>query len=118
MKDATSKFAAILFLFTSIFFQTIAIYFGKVSANHVEFGHIITVLLNPYYIASLMSLMVQAFFWHLTLKRIELSVAYPSTSIVFIFIIFISYYVFKEDISINNLMGIAIMMVGVIVLNK
>ncbi|MBP1991137.1 EamA family transporter [Paenibacillus eucommiae] len=118
MNKKTGSLVAYNFLLGSILSQAIAVYFGKLAATQLQGMDVFDVLFNSYYIMSLVCLMIQAFFWHLTLKRLELSIAYPSTAILFIFIILISYYFFNESISINNVIGILIMMVGIIIINK
>lgn len=114
--EYSGKYLAIFLLSINILFQATAIFFGKVAAN--QFINMIGLLSNPYYIASIICLVGQAIFWHLTLKKIDLSIAYPTTSFVFIFVFILSMFVFHETISFTNVVGLIIMIVGIIFLNK
>ncbi len=54
--------------------------------------------------------------WMYILKHYEFSLAYPITSMTFVFSIFAGYLVFGETISINKWIGVALIAVGIIVI--
>lgn len=51
--------------------------------------------------------------WLLTLSRVDVSVAYPMTSIGYILTAIAGYYLLQENISMMRITGIVIIMIGV-----
>ncbi|GAA4858975.1 SMR family transporter [Paenibacillus vulneris] len=56
--------------------------------------------------------------WIKVLTRSELSYAYPMVSIGYIIVVILSYFLLDESFSWNKLMGIAIIVAGVWMINK
>ena len=54
--------------------------------------------------------------WMYILKNYEFSLAYPITSMTFVFSIFAGYFVFGEAISISKLVGVALITLGIVVI--
>lgn len=69
---------------------------------------------NVYILAGLLCYGVSVILWVIGLTRIDVTVAYPLLSIGYILITLAGYYLFQEPLSILRLAGIAIIMVGVI----
>lgn len=61
---------------------------------------------------------VYAIFWQKILKKIELSVAYANKGIGILWTLVWSVILFKESITINNVVGIIIICIGVIVVTS
>lgn len=53
----------------------------------------------------------------MVLKRMDLSVAYPLTAINNVVILIFSYIIFNEGITINNLLGVFVIMFGIVIQN-
>ncbi|MGG1637088.1 EamA family transporter [Paenibacillus sp. NRS-1760] len=106
-----------LFLILSIFFQSVSFIFSKIASLEMESNNFIGTMLNIYYLLSLFLLVLQAGFWQLTLRKVELSVAYPLTAFNNVFILIFSFYIFGEQITTNNILGVIIIMIGIVVLN-
>ncbi|WP_339274829.1 EamA family transporter [Paenibacillus sp. FSL W8-0426] len=106
-----------VFLFFSILSQSTASLFSKFAADAVGEGHILLVVTNSYYILSLVFLFFQAIFWQYTLRDLDLSFAYPLTALNNIIIVAFSYFLFHEEVTFNNLIGVLIIMTGIIILN-
>jgi len=111
MKPLTNYFH----LFISILFQSLSFMFSKFAATEVNESYFLFTFINKYYLIALVCLMVQSLFWQLTLKKLELSIAYPLTAVNNLFILIISYYMFNESITWNNIIGVMIIMVGIII---
>jgi len=105
------------FLLLSILCQSIASLFSKFAADTVGEGHVLLILTNSYYILSLVCLFFQAIFWQYTLRVLDLSFAYPLTALNNIIIVAFSYFLFHEEVTFNNLIGVLIIMTGIIILN-
>ncbi len=54
--------------------------------------------------------------WMYILKNYEFSLAYPITSMTFVFSIFAGYFFFGEVISISKWVGVALITIGIIVI--
>lgn len=50
--------------------------------------------------------------WVLALRSVKLSIAYPLTSLNYVGILFGSYYFFREEITVNRIIGITLVFAG------
>lgn len=62
------------------------------------------------------SLVIYAFLWQQTLKRIPLTIAYVNKGITIVWSMLIGLIVFKEGISVKNLIGAFVVIMGMIML--
>ena len=69
-----------------------------------------------FYFISILVLGIYAVLWQIALKKIPLSIAFMSKSITLVFAMIIAHFVFQERISLNNLIGASIVVVGIILL--
>ena len=58
------------------------------------------------------------FTWMKALTRENLSYVYPMVSLSYILVLFYSYFLFKEQITLNKFMGIVLIIGGVIFINR
>lgn len=79
---------------------------------------VVDILYNYYYHISIFCLLLHAYFWQLTLKNIPLNVAYLYKSLHYPIILFMSYFIFYEEISLFNIAGIILIVTGVIYISK
>jgi len=107
-----------LYLLLSILLQSIAAICSKYASVQVSSFNILDLVLNAFYLLSLLCLALQAYFWQLTLRKIELSVAFPLTALNNVFILIFSFLVFRESVTLNNVLGVMIIMFGIILLSK
>lgn len=114
MRIKTDK-KIILVLF-SIFFQSLSFYFGKKAATSMAHVSLFQILMNSFYILSIISAVLQTFFWQLSLKYFDLSFVYPFNSLVYVFVLFLSYFLLNESITGKHLFGVFFMIIGVFVL--
>jgi drug/metabolite transporter (DMT)-like permease len=118
-----------LYIFGTIFFTVygqIAIKFGVgkkgTSLPEDTFEKIIflikLVLFNPLILSGLFSAFIASFFWMAALTKFDLGYAYPFMALTYVFVLIASIFIFHEPFSINRLIGVAIIVVGVIVASK
>lgn len=50
--------------------------------------------------------------WVLAVSKIKLSLAYPATSLIYVFVIIGAHFIFKEPISIYQIIGILLILCG------
>lgn len=70
------------------------------------------------YSALIFVLAIYAILWQQILKVIPLSIAMANKSVVLIFTLLWSYFLFKEHISMKTLIGILIILIGLFIVGK
>ena len=107
---------AFLCIILSLLFQSLSLIFGKYAALELTVLTPKTILTNYFYLASLLCLGLQAVCWPLALRQFPLFWSYMFMSGLYVVIPGISYFIFKEYISVCNVVGSAIIMIGIVVL--
>jgi drug/metabolite transporter (DMT)-like permease len=79
-------------------------------------GQLFVVLLNPAFVLAVASFLAGVFFWIIALRRLDLSLAYPSVSVSYALIALVSWRLFGERIGLSGWLGIVTIMVGVTVM--
>jgi hypothetical protein len=102
-----------LFLGLSLIAQLCSTYFGKMAALSISWGSPASVLLNRYYLLSLLCLGFQALFWPFALRDFSLLTAYTAMTLVYPGVLAISALCFHETLNVVNFIGAAIIMAGV-----
>ena len=116
LKEFTLFFLAILASGAGQFFlKSGALKLGKVTADNAV-NHVLNIATNPDLVIGLMCYGVGAVLYILVLTRVNLSVAAPSASIIYIFSVLIGYFAFQEALSINRIIGIGLIVCGVILM--
>ena len=104
---------AILFLVLSLAFQILSLIFGKFASIQMKsFSPKGVVECLPYW-ASLLCLGLQALTWPIVLRKFPLFWAYLFMSGVLVAIPVVSWLVFHEPITRQNILGSVIIMVGI-----
>ncbi len=70
-------------------------------------------ILNIKLIAGFFLYFCSSILYILALKNIDLSIAYPTIAVSYILIIVLSFFIFKESISLNKIIGIILITLGV-----
>lgn len=102
----------------SVLMQSLATVFGKLAGVYSAEKALLYVVVNPWYMAVLVSLGLQAVTWVLVLRRLPLSFAYPFMSLIFPLNLFAAYFLFHESVSAFNLAGTAFILAGVVILAR
>ena len=105
-----------LLIFIVILLKSLATIFAKKVAICSVGGGLDTILLNGWFLAEIIALILQAVVWSYALKRVPLSKAYPCMSLVFVLNLFAAWYIFNESVKINHVAGIIVIILGVIIL--
>lgn len=88
--------------------------FSKYGAMIWTHKNNITGFLNLYILLGYFLLILRGFVWIFILKKVNLSFAYSFISISYIFILLIAYFMFKENITSNNIIGSSLIITGII----
>lgn len=85
---------------------------GRVDVKNA-LSHVASIVSTPELVFGLFFYALGAIAYILLLTRVKLSVAAPSVSLVYIFSVLISYFVFKESIPVNRILGLGFILLGV-----
>ena len=114
-------FQEFLFLLISVLASVSGQLFLKLGASKLEkvttnnlFSQVLSIALTPELIVGLACYGLGAIFYILLLTRVNLSVAAPSASLIYVFSVLLGYFVFKEDIPISRAIGLGLIVCGVI----
>jgi len=92
-----------------LFFKQSAIFSG----THNELNIALKYILNPWFYGAISFFAVSTLLWVQILTQMKISVAYPILSICYILTAVGAYYLFQEKLTILNLVGIFLIMLGV-----
>jgi drug/metabolite transporter (DMT)-like permease len=90
-----------------------AVKLGKVSTGNVV-SHIVGMVTTPEVLAGLALYGMGAIAYILLLTRVNLSVASPAIALSYVFAVLIGFFVFKEVIPIERIVGLGFIVCGVI----
>jgi drug/metabolite transporter (DMT)-like permease len=108
----------LIWILLSVIFQSASIVSGKQAAISMEKYNIYSIGSNLFYMISLTFLLMQAIFWQQAIKNTDLNKAYMFMSSVQIIVIFASYFIFKEAINLQNILGSIVIIAGLNLLYK
>lgn len=75
-------------------------------------------IFDPYIFSSFFSAFLASLTWMAALKEFELSKAYPLMSLSFVFVSFISYFLFNESMNVYKILGTVLVLAGIILISK
>jgi len=84
---------------------------GKSTGEIIKAG-----LLNPYVWGGVLGYVINLSLWLYVLSQLELSKAYPMTSLAYIFTLFLGFFFLDESITLIKIFGISLIIVGVVLL--
>jgi len=76
------------------------------------------VTINSYILSGLASYVISVVIWLLVLARVEVSYAYPFLSVGYVVVALVGYFIFQENLSWMRVIGIAVIIVGVLLLSR
>lgn len=98
-----------IFLIITFFIYSLSLLFSKIASMQAD-----TINFFMYYIISIFVMGVYAIFWQLILKKIPLSIAFPTKAVTIVFSLFLGYFIFSEAITLKKIISIIIIMIGVV----
>ena len=111
----TLTVSALIALGLTVLFRSLGTIFAKQAAFTSPAGDVLGFLVNPWYIAELVSLGLQAVTWLLTLKKLPLTFAYPFLSISFCLNLLAAVFLFDEPMHLRHLIGVVVILAGTII---
>lgn len=73
---------------------------------------------NPWVISALLAAVLASAAWMIAMTQLDLSFAYPFTSLSFVSVLFLSAIFFGESLSWQKITGTLIIIVGLLILNR
>ena len=86
------------------------------SINTIAYSDIVSIFSNLYIILGLLMYGLSAVFWLIALSQKDLSYVYPFISLTFIIVLFLSYFVLKEQIGTARIIGTIIIVGGLMII--
>lgn len=96
-----------------LFLKMGALRLGKVQVSNA-LTHIFSIMTIPELVIGLVCYGFGAIAYIMLLTRVNLSIAGPSVSLVYVFSVLLGFFFFKEAISVNRLVGLGCIISGVI----
>ena len=72
-------------------------------------------LLNPWIITALAAALLAALSWMAAMTKLDLSHAYPFTSLSFVLVTFVSAWLFQEPVTVPKVAGLALICAGIVI---
>lgn len=108
------KIHVLLLIQFSIVIYSLANVAAKLASGYAFFSRPFLII----YGLELLALFIYAVIWQQVIKRIDLSIAYMSRAFSVFWLMLWAVLIFKEKIQISNIIGAALILAGILVVNK
>lgn len=92
--------------------------FSGVAAKFASGSDFLSLNFILFYGIEIAILGVYALIWQQIIKKFDLSVAYANRSIAILWSMLWAFLIFKEDISVQNIIGVLVVIAGTIIINS
>ena len=116
-----------ILIFVCVMFNTLAQVFLKAGLReigYIEFNILkladvcFQIIKSPHILFGFVCYFLSLISWIVCLSRVEVSFAYPLTSLGYVFTAFMGFILFQEDLNITRLLGIIVIIIGVYIISK
>jgi len=97
----------------SVGLQTSAVVFSKFAGLYSADKGLSALVVNPWYVATMAALALQALVWTLVLRKVPVSLAYPFMSLVFPMSLVCAFLILGEKVGSAHVLGTALICAGV-----
>ena len=112
MNSSKFSFDSVGLLVTTIFLQSFSFLSIKYSTLQTGIASVLLLILAFGFLGS------RAILWQHLLKRSDLSLVYPFAALVQVLIIIYAFVLFNEPISLNNILGLFVMLTGIYFMSR
>lgn len=106
-----------ILLFVNVFISVGGQYFLKYGVNSLTIPFTLynlpRIITNPFVFSGFGLYGISSILWIYILKNVPLSIAYPTLSLGYIIVLFISYKYLNESITFYNIVGVVLIVLGV-----
>ena len=90
---------------------------GSISFNMEQIWNMaLSVFTNMYLLSGMFSYGISIILWMIVLSKVNVSLAYPFLSVGYVVTAVLAYLIFKEPLTVQKILGIAIICLGVVIL--
>ena len=109
----------LLTVYGQMVFKWQAMGLGAFPAGWAERGlFLLRILFNPWIVSSYAAALLASLFWLAALRRLDLSYAYPFTSLAFVLVLILSAIFFHEAVTAPKVAGLILILIGIIVASR
>jgi len=115
--------ANLIIVFIAVFLSAVGQIFLKIAANIIgpislksSILELLSLSMNIYLLLGLVSYFISTIIWIVALSRVSLSIAYPMTSLGYVFVALAAWFLFNEPLSSIKLLALGIIIFGIILL--
>ena len=115
--------ANLIIIFIAVFLSAVGQIFLKIAANIIgpislksSILELLSLSMNIYLLLGLVSYFISTIIWIVALSRVSLSIAYPMTSLGYVFVALAAWFLFNEPLSSTKLLALGIIIFGIILL--
>lgn len=83
-----------------------------------KIAYVAHLLINPWVLSGIIATFFAGVSWMLAMTKFEISYAYPFVSLNYIFVLMAGFLIFNESVSMEKVIGSALVILGIIVLAK
>lgn len=83
-----------------------------------KFVLLLTIIFDPGVFSGLVATFISGLFWMATMTKLEISFAYPFTSLGFVLVLLLSALIFNESINLYKIIGVIFIMLGVTITSR
>lgn len=87
-------------------------------AGSVRTGDVAAQLFDPYTLAGLVAYGLAAIFYIAAIKKIPISLAFPTVSVSYVAVALIAHYIWGETLGLPQLAGILLIIAGIVLLHQ
>jgi len=92
---------------------------GELPLDHFgKLKFLFFLLLNPWVISAIIATFGAGISWMLAMAKFDLSYAYPFLSLIYVFMMIASVVFLNESLTMNKIIGVFFIMIGIIILAK
>ena len=77
-----------------------------------------TVIFDPFIFSGLVATFISGLCWMATMSKLEIGYAYPFTSLGFVLVVLLSYFLFGESLNAWRIWGVILIVVGITVASQ
>lgn len=121
MRYYGGKMDIIILILAVIIFTSLGQVFWKIGMNSIgvidnfSISGITSTFLNPLIVLGLIMYGLSMVCWLIALSKKDLSYIYPFISLTFVAVLFLSFFILKETVSIAKIVGTIIIVIGLMV---
>ena len=105
-----------VYLLIAICLGALGQFFYKSGAIRLRSEDLISIILNRYFIIASLLYGLSSILWFLSLRKLELSFAYPFLALGYVIVSLMGIIIFKESLTLSKIIGLSLILTGLMFL--